>query len=254
MIENVQIISEGNEKKWIYPHYESYWKYTDDRVWGSCHTFLIPEFEKKKSLQSVQFYMKSSVRFMVHSPGFFFSKRKRNNFAYNITYHSNEKYQIDYSVYNMLDYNDKKCESKDEYDRDTCNDMAIFEKSMTLINCTSPFLKNKNHICIQGTLAKMARQIDKDSYDSPMCASPCKYLKVSCTPGRKRINDDKAIIKFFFPENIQVHEAYYVYDGLSLIAEIGGYVGLFLGWSVFQITDLIELSIDSCKRRLESAI
>ena len=77
VIEKVQTISDGNEKTWIFPHNQFYWKYTDDRFWGSCHTFLIPEFEKKKSLQSVQFYMKGSVKFMVHSPGFFFSKRRR---------------------------------------------------------------------------------------------------------------------------------------------------------------------------------
>ena len=38
---------------------------------------------------------------------------------------------------------------------------------------------------------------------------------------------------------------------MNLIAEIGGYVGLFLGWSVYQITDLLDLSIESLKRKFQ---
>ena len=35
--------------------------------------------------------------------------------------------------------------------------------------------------------------------------------------------------------------SYYSYDDISFIAEIGGYVGLFLGASVYQCADLIEI-------------
>ena len=43
-----------------------------------------------------------------------------------------------------------------------------------------------------------------------------------------------------FKENIKVNTSYFVYSGLTLIAEIGGYVGLFLGVSINQVTNLIE--------------
>ena len=43
-----------------------------------------------------------------------------------------------------------------------------------------------------------------------------------------------------FKRNIKVTEAQYLYSGLSLIAEVGGYVGLFLGVSVNQITILVD--------------
>ena len=38
----------------------------------------------------------------------------------------------------------------------------------------------------------------------------------------------------------KVFTAYYVYGWLSLIAEFGGYVGLFLGWSVYQVAEIPE--------------
>ena len=47
-------------------------------------------------------------------------------------------------------------------------------------------------------------------------------------------------LKIHFEEIIKVTNGYYLYSGLSLIAEIGGYVGQFLGVSVNQITDLME--------------
>ena len=44
-------------------------------------------------------------------------------------------------------------------------------------------------------------------------------------------------------EHIKVTDEQYLYSGLSLIAEIGGYVGLFLGVSVNQIIDLADVLI-----------
>ena len=39
---------------------------------------------------------------------------------------------------------------------------------------------------------------------------------------------------------VQETVAYYSYDDLSFIAEIGGYVGLFLGASIYQTADLFQ--------------
>ena len=47
-----------------------------------------------------------------------------------------------------------------------------------------------------------------------------------------------------FKQIIKVTDAYYLYSGLSLIAEIGGYVGLFLGVSVNQVSSLMNTLLD----------
>ena len=49
-----------------------------------------------------------------------------------------------------------------------------------------------------------------------------------------------SIMKIFIKENIKVIKGQYIYSALSLLAEIGGYVGLFLGVSVNQISWLID--------------
>ena len=48
-------------------------------------------------------------------------------------------------------------------------------------------------------------------------------------------------IKILFNELITVSHEDYSYIWLNLVAEVGGYVGLFLGFSVFQMTDLVDM-------------
>lgn len=47
-------------------------------------------------------------------------------------------------------------------------------------------------------------------------------------------------LEFRFFEMVTVTNEYYSYIWLNLLAEAGGYVGLFLGYSVFQVTDVLD--------------
>ena len=46
-------------------------------------------------------------------------------------------------------------------------------------------------------------------------------------------------VKLHFQSRVKVVKSYYAYSGLTVIAEIGGYIGLFLGVSINQIPHLI---------------
>ena len=48
-------------------------------------------------------------------------------------------------------------------------------------------------------------------------------------------------IKILFNEMITVSNDQYSYIWLNLVAEVGGYVGLFLGFSVFHVTALVDM-------------
>ena len=175
---------------------------------------------------------------------------KRDIFLYNISDIISAKYyKFDYEVYHMLDYNNQPCQPYHEdhnYLRDECIDASIFKSSITLINCTKPFVKNKNHICTDQEHAKKARQASWETYD---CPNPCKYLKASYTKGLQ-VKSKKKGINFRFPKSIKSFKAYYAYSWLSLIAEVGGYVGLVLGWSFYQLTNFMDMTKDSLRRTL----
>ena len=72
------------------------------------------------------------------------------------------------------------------------------------------------------------------------CKYPCTFLETKISS--KIIYKDSAEIQasFTFNRFIQVTESYLAYTELELLAEIGGYVGLFLGFSILQLKIVIE--------------
>ena len=135
--------------------------------------------------------------------------------------------------------------------KDDCLDTLVFEKSIKSINCTNPFLENKNHICNDKDSAIKAKNIHKAYREGNKvlaCPNSCTYVRASCNLDLEK-EVGQPMIFVSFTDDIEVLTAHYTYTVLSLIAEIGGYVGLFLGWSVYQLTDLIDVSKDTLRRR-----
>ena len=75
------------------------------------------------------------------------------------------------------------------------------------------------------------------------CNKPCSYvtLRTNMIFDREKYHNTIARVQIYFKENIIVTKAYHIYSGLTLIAEIGGYVGLFLGISMNQIGKLLDM-------------
>ena len=67
------------------------------------------------------------------------------------------------------------------------------------------------------------------------CPYPCKYTRIQM--GSKS-NDD--IMQFEFNKFIKTTKSRYAYRELEFLAEFGGYVGLFLGISVFHLRELFQ--------------
>ena len=253
IIDKVKIHFDDSNKVKIYPTNQSFWKPSEIYTLGSsgsCYTFLVPDsYKSNVAIQNFNFFMKGSVSWMVHSPG---SVSRKEIYSYNISEHSIQKYKINYEVYHMLEYTNQICETEPNYDKDKCIDDYVFKESMKKVNCTWPFVKTKSHICTEEDSAKKAWNIGRKSPTKSNCPSPCNYLKAMSIPIRKEMFEKIRFLQFLFPESIRVQRAYYAYSGVSLIAEIGGYVGLFLGWSLYQITDAVEFSIQSLKRKINN--
>ena len=73
------------------------------------------------------------------------------------------------------------------------------------------------------------------------CLHPCNYLTITAIPmsmEMTKIRNGK--IEFLFLQSVKKTTAYYVFGALTMVAEIGGIVGLFLGYSIYQITDIFD--------------
>ena len=152
-----------------------------------------------------------------------------------------------------------------DYNKDFCVNKAIEKESLKQIGCTTPYAHDKNHICknkdegyaawklyyknlpganIFRTMAWQSSNVTKE------CFNPCKiftFMTRSFEKYKKGKTSDSTVV-IYFEENIKVTRDYYIYTKINLIAEIGGYVGLFLGVSVNQVTNLIDFIVARVKQ------
>ena len=144
----------------------------------------------------------------------------------------------------MVDFGGDSCNNEKKYSRDLCTDKAIEVESLKTFGCTSPFGPSKDKICTQdedGNVTKLYNEAIYGSKTYGGCLNPCSFFKMIPSKfGLKRNEDSSTVAWIYFEEIINVTKGYYLYSGLSLIAEIGGYVGLFLGVSVNNIVSLME--------------
>ena len=109
-----------------------------------------------------------------------------------------------------------------------------------------------NNICTDEHTGKpafeMFDRLDDDEHYIPECPYPCDSLKLLLTITELR-GDDQSHFQAKFGQYIKVTEAYYSYTELELIAEFGGYVGLFLGISVFDINQVFTTLMNIFKVR-----
>ena len=75
-------------------------------------------------------------------------------------------------------------------------------------------------------------------YFHDFCPMPCEKMKVNFA-GHDSIDhngvENEAYVKFYFKDQIQVKKSHLSYSKVSLLAEVGGYVGLLLGVSMMDI-------------------
>ena len=151
-------------------------------------------------------------------------------------------------MYNLLDYGGESCNKTVDYSKDLCIYDAIQQDSLETVGCTNPFGPTKSQICGNENEGKNVSQI----YNNAMkdlnyggCSNPCSFLTIKKTDEVAYSNGIQsapwsANVTLNFEKIIRVTEGYYAYTGLNLFAEIGGYIGLLLGVSLNQVTNIVD--------------
>ena len=149
----------------------------------------------------------------------------------------------------MPDYGGNKCRIQEGlvYNWDNCT-LESFDKNATDQNgCTVPFGLGKGKICKDSEEGKIVLKnftdyIDATKRHKTNCLAPCRFLKTKAIKTRdfeldEDIVKNNTILQIYFDDYIKTTEEYPMYTFLSMIAQVGGYVGLFLGWSVNQVVN-----------------
>ena len=123
---------------------------------------------------------------------------------------------------------------------------------MDKVGCTNQFLLDKSQICTDPEDAKKAWKIfnqfrHNQTLVESLCPRSCQYQNINLA----RYNEDTYVYSFFgddssktlevtFQKYVKLSVARPAYTFLELIAEVGGYVGLFLGVSINQLFNLLS--------------
>ena len=131
-----------------------------------------------------------------------------------------------------------------KYKKDDCV-QAVFDKvAIERYGCTTPFGPNKEMICTNKTVGKEVRAMYEDWFKRDggvhNCTTPCRIIMTKAIKTRQK-SEETSVMKFYFSDRVKLVKSYHLYSGLALVAEIGGYVGLFLGVSLNQITKVMIL-------------
>ena len=82
------------------------------------------------------------------------------------------------------------------------------------------------------------------------CYSPCTTMQVSAK-GNNVVpaKAGKPQLVLYFQSRIQTGREQYLYPVLSFFAEVGGYVGLILGYSLLNLAEVIISALDKKMRK-----
>ena len=207
--------------------------FEDHYKFGRCIKFTMPSWIVKAFPHRVLFLFNKDVTIFPHQ------RNQFQNRDFRQALQVNNSYELEYSIIKRL----KGCKEISNFDH--CIIKNIQDFMMKNIGCTVPWLPNKSQICTNQSLKKEAFKYYRENIENigNICQKPCQVMKVSADI-LQNIVIRKQIIIIHFKSEVMVLEDYFLQTPLDLLANIGGYIGLFLGVSLIQLKHVISSTID----------
>lgn len=80
-------------------------------------------------------------------------------------------------------------------------------------------------------------------HQTDACPAPCAGLTDSmgypAFSDHVNSSEPYSYVKMYFKRNVKVRRIIHTYGAVSMLAEIGGYTGLLLGFSCFQLSGIV---------------
>ena len=146
-----------------------------------------------------------------------------------------------------INTNDNQCVEDDKYSFTKCLKKYVTEKS----NCTINFFEresNRKSFCTKDSFAKYT-QLLQDVKQKPIleinkesgCYAKCRTIHYSYEKNLKKVfGETKWDAEVYIQPKSSVVEyftEYYSFDVNDLISNVGGNLGLFLGWSILTLME-----------------
>ena len=115
---------------------------------------------------------------------------------------------------------------------------------MEKFGCTAPFGYEINNICTNQNQSKHALELYRNLFNKRFaikeCPYPCIFMKVSF---RSKTFRNSPGLTLQFNKFIRTTRATHFYGELEMLAEFGGYMGLFLGISVYHLRTTFDKAL-----------
>ena len=92
---------------------------------------------------------------------------------------------------------------------------------------------------------KLATIVESDLIKITGCSLPCRYMEYKLVGSTEMEYTNFGFLLSFVKKEIVEENEVLVYEFISFVAEFGGALGLFLGFSFLTSWDLLEIIIDS---------
>ena len=244
-MKNDFVIYKNQEEKYQNFYQHDSWKY------GRCFTLTPSKKLTKYGIKKVYLKLLVNATIFIHTSGM---RLKANEGElkqlHNVVLGKKYEFAFKHEFHEILDYGGDPCNNEETYNKDLCTDIAIQTESIDKFRCTTPFGPDKNQICRERNESRAATKIYRDGISSMNpthagCINPCSFFSITTTKATENDHDgsDNCRIDLTFGDIIKETKGYLIYSKLTLIAEVGGYVGLFLGVSINQIFYLMEFMV-----------
>lgn len=232
------------------------WTIRDYYFNGICFSLQLPPCLLDRGILEMSVHLHQSTDVFIHHPGQFLSPNSRNrvklrtppnpsraiHFKIAATF---EIVQLDPSSGKCLDYSDSLSVGFDQ-----CMYDILYQMSLNEVNCTVPWLPKKDRICVDAESRSKAFKLYQNNRRNQfgLCETPCAFTNVFFGPpveefgfsSNEGVISTGAELVIYFRRDVKVTIEYFLVSGISMIAEIGGYASLLLGFSLFNLTDLAE--------------
>ena len=149
----------------------------------------------------------------------------------------------------------KTCISNMTYD--SCMYAALEEHMIngTEGKCVAPWVFSQRSICtlkqdINTTFWTAWNRVTNQLND---CSDPCESLFINV--GGKNLrsvqDQDYGELYLYFAPKVVISQEHYLYDFVTLMAEVGGYVGLLLGFSFAHLLEWFNAAFENSMRHYE---
>ena len=220
---------------------------------GDCFAMVMPSCLLEAGPLEIVFNFFDKTDIFIHHRGQFLSPNSRSRV--DVDKGKFVKIAVNHEVVQLLS-GEEFGNCVDDYGKSKDFDNCMYDNLKRLmiesVGCTVPWLPDKSSICTDESKRKKAFEVYQANRrnQKDICPNSCLFTNMYFGPpvtGNNAVEySDKARGIFYFRRDIKTTTEYLLYSFLSMIAEIGGYVGLLLGASLVNIGKINSFLIDKC--------